>query len=496
MTYFRNFNILPALFLALALAAGSPAPVFADLSSELSDAICNGDLNQVKSILRKGHGVNQRMGKDGRYPLELASYCYGGKPSIADYLIDRGANVNLHDDGYTALMWAIRSVDSVSDSDPMLKVVYRMMSKGAEVKYQDPTTGRTPLMLAASLGDAKLVKQMLAKGADRKPRTKGDWCVSDRQDIQCSASDYARIGGNVEIALELEGQSATAYRKGLHYAAKSGNLAQVKALIKNKADVNETEKLSGFTALYYATIKNQPEIVKALVQADANMNPVDFAGTTPLRQAVVYYKKDIARLLIDNGAKANHAQTQGCGGGMSEFGWAIEYGQHDLAKYMIEKGAIDPRNPGRAFQELYGKREEDVAFAQLLLEKGARPTQDDIDWLNKVAAANDWIGKLGYNGKIVAMLEEAMRNPAPETEIADNETDTNPDDMITLEDLPPIPQELFERRIRSAAPVVSTRSLKGRKEQAARRAQLPVEVRNFDAQFRDSTGKLDANPLR
>ncbi|MCR9144099.1 MAG: ankyrin repeat domain-containing protein [bacterium] len=492
-------RVLPALLASALLALLSPQPAVADSGADLTAAICEGDLAAVKRIVARGQGVNQKMGKDGNYPLELASYCYGGKPAIASYLLRRGADVNRHDGDYTTLMWAIRSMDSVSDSDPMRKVVFQMMAKRPKLRYQDPTTGRTPLMLAASAGDTKLVKMMLARKADRKPRTKGDWCVSGNYKIQCSAADHARLGGHVELALSLDGKSPTNYRKTLHYAAKTGDLGRVQALLKQNADPNARETISKFTPLYYATMGDHKNIVRALIQAGAKPDPVDFSGTTPLRQAVVYYKRDMAKLLIDLGAKANNHQTQGCGGGLSEFGWAIEYSQHDLAKYMIEKGALDPRNPGTAFQATYGRSAEDITVARLFLKKGARPTTDDILRLKKVSAANDWIRKAGHNQKIVAMLEKALNEPAPEPEPLDPGDPDNSDDQMAVDEPPEIPEELLIIRMRSfSGPIVQTRSLNSRdaKAKQAARAKLPAAARGFDQKFRDARGKLDANPLR
>lgn len=130
-------------------------------------------------------------------------------------------------------------------------------------------------------------------------------------------------------------------------------------------------------------------------------------------------------------------------------------------------------------------------MAKLFLDKGARPTQGDVDQLKKVAQANDWIRKAGHNQKIVAMLEQALREPAPEP--VDNSED------VAVDDLPPIPEELQTIRIRSfSGPIVQTRSMNSReaKAQKAARSGLPPEARDFDQQFRNARGKLDANPLR
>ncbi len=491
-------KIMPAVAISAALAAALiPAALFADRGAELSEAICDRDLSKVKRILAAGHGVNQRMGENGSYPLELAAYCYGGAPEIADYLIGRGANVNLHNKNhYSPLMWALRSVNTNSDGDPMRKVVKRMIQKGAQADYHDPTHGRTPLMMAASNGDEEIVRTLMRKGATNKPKTKGDWCVSGNYKIQCTASDYARLGGHVELALSIEGKSSAAYKQTLHHAAKTGNVSKLKALIAAGQDVNEQEQLSKYTPLYYAVVNDHADVIRALAAAGADMNAISYSGTTPLREAVVYYKRDIAKLLIDNGAKAGHAQTQGCGGGLTEFGWAIEYGQHDLAKYMIEKGAVSPRNPGMAFQEMYGRSEADIPVAQLLINKGGRPDTNDIDRLKKIAANNDWIRQAGHNAKLVALYEDALNKPAP---VVDNEDSEDVADITDV--MPDIPEDIFQLRIRSAAPAqVKHRSMKAKQEadqqRAKHRASMPDEARSFDARYRGKDGKLSPTPMR
>lgn len=485
----------------------TPAALFADRGAELNEAICDRDLAKVKRILAAGHGVNQRMGADGSYPLELAAYCYGGAPQIAGYLLDRGADVNLHSrTHYSVLMWALRSVDENSDRDPMRVIVKRILAKGADVRYQDPTMGRTALMMAASNGDEEIVRLLMDKGAANNPKTKDDWCISGNHTIQCSASDYARLGGHVELALRIEGKSSAAYQETLHFAAKSGDLAKLRTLLRAGKDPNETEPLSKYTPLYYAVLNDNKAAIRALAEAGADMNPVSYSGTTPLREAVVFYKRDVAKLLIDLGAKAGHAQTQGCGGGLTEFGWAIEYGQHDLAKYMVEGGAIDPQNPGLVFQEMYGRSEGDIPVARLLIEKGARPDLNDITRLKQVAANNDWIREAGHNAKLVALYEDAMRRPAPvvsnEEDGEDESGDDEGDDINEIEVvMPEIPEGMLQLRLRSAPPPqVKHRSMQARQAAEERRVEhrnsLPEDARRFDARFRSRDGKLSPDPLR
>ena len=198
----RSEPVRACLLILGALLFVSPSLQAKPSGSQMQEAICNGDLNQVKSLIAKGFGVSDPLdpdqGANSIYPLTLASYCYGGKPEIAAYLISRGADVNKHSrNSYSNLMWALRSVRK--EDDAMHKVAWDMIRKGANANWIDSTTGRTPLMGAAGNGDLKMVQELIRRGASKTPRTKGDWCISD-SDVKCNAADHARMGGHVEVA--------------------------------------------------------------------------------------------------------------------------------------------------------------------------------------------------------------------------------------------------------------------------------------------------------
>lgn len=370
------------------------------------DAICARDVSRVKSLVNRAN-VNRVVGSV--YPLELASYCYGGAPAVANYLLDIGADVNLHKDGYSALMWALRAYEGQREFRP---VIIRMIDKGADLTIVDPDTGRTPLMGAASSGDAELVRMMLAKGVDRSLRTKGDWCISG-QTTQCTAADQARLAGHVELALEIEGKDASAYRTGLVTAIKSGDLKVVRERLASGADVNQREELSLLAPLHYAVRTENAEMVRILLAAGANPNTQSFAGISPLRDAVTSREAPIAFILIDAGARANNEQLQGCGGGLTEYGWSIEYSLPEISRYMIERGAIDPKNPGKVFAETYGRNKTDIQMARLLISKGARPSPGDIATLKSVRDNNAFLQK--DIEPIIAYLEPYAANGSDTT---------------------------------------------------------------------------------
>ena len=68
----------------------------------------------------------------------------------------------------------------------------------------------------------------------------------------------------------------------LFEAAKSGKVADIKAAIKNGADVNARDE-DGSTALMYAVVLNtNPDVIKALIAAGADINAKDEEGRTAL----------------------------------------------------------------------------------------------------------------------------------------------------------------------------------------------------------------------
>lgn len=436
----RFFRRALAGGLTLLAFLGAPIGLAAE-NDALHDAICDRNLNRVKALLQNGRLANQPM-TGGGYPLELASYCYGGAPEIANYLLDVGADPNRFKEyDYSTLMWAMRSMDSAEPSDAFRKIVLRMIEKGARANFQAPITGRTPLHLAAGHGDLELVQLLLRKGADRNAEAKEGWDPG-------TPADYARLGGHVEVSLVLEGKDPAPYRRTLHYAAKTGNVAALRELIAAGADVNEAEERSRLTPLHYAATNNQLEALRLLLAARAEPSPVNYAGITPLREAVVKGRTEMARLLIDSGARAGNEQTQGCGGGLTEFAWAVSYQQYDLAKYMVEKNAIDVKT-GNVFAEMWGHYQPEIEFARFLISKGALPAQDRIAKLKGME-------QTALRRQLITIYEAALRNPNP----------ANPD-------LPPLPQSFTIRALPYSA-----------------------EDRAYDQQFRTRRHRMDVEGVR
>jgi ankyrin repeat protein len=92
-------------------------------------------------------------------------------------------------------------------------------------------------------------------------------------------------------------------------AARAGDTARIADLVKGGADVNERGGVNDWTALMHAVHENQPEAVRALIDAGADVNATAGARgrTTALRLAETEGHREIAAVLRAHGAQ--HAPT-------------------------------------------------------------------------------------------------------------------------------------------------------------------------------------------
>ena len=159
-------------------------------------------------------------------------------------------------------------------------------------------------------------------------------------------------------------------RPVLGWAAQSGNVEVVEALIKGGANPNIADEGIGHTPLMRAIDTQFIEIVRALLKAKADPNAVNSQGESCLIMAVKSRKPEIVQALIDGGANVNFVTKDGdspalaaAQDGMPEsleiikllgkaksnlnvsniiytpLVYAIEQGNKDLVKTLLDAGA-------------------------------------------------------------------------------------------------------------------------------------------------------------
>jgi len=89
---------------------------------------------------------------------------------------------------------------------------------------------------------------------------------------------------------------------GIHDAIISGNFAVLQQHIEAKSDINLVEPMGGSTPLMTAITFHKPKMVKALIDANADLSIKNNDGGTALHNAAFFGKVEMVQQLLDAGA--------------------------------------------------------------------------------------------------------------------------------------------------------------------------------------------------
>ena len=222
--------------------------------------------------------------------------------------------------------------------------------------------------------------------------------------------------------------TAAAEMPALITAARNADLAAVRALIQEKADVNVTEG-DGATALHWASYRDQVEMADLLIRSGAKVNAANDLGATPLWLAAQNGSAAMTRRLLQAGADPNKPLAAGetplmvaartgnaevvdllaakgadlnarATRGQTALMWAVAQKHPDVAKVLIARGAdlharsevwsevmavfphgiLEYNRPiphGGDTALLFAARVGDLASAKLLVAAGANVNDED-----------------------------------------------------------------------------------------------------------------------
>ena len=98
----------------------------------------------------------------------------------------------------------------------------------------------------------------------------------------------------------------------IHVAARDGNLAKVKALLReDPALVSSREEEYGATPLHMAAFTGHTDVAELLLAGKADVNARNAEGSTPLHAAAFNGRKEVAELLLANEASVNARNNAG-----------------------------------------------------------------------------------------------------------------------------------------------------------------------------------------
>ena len=118
-------------------------------------------------------------------------------------------------------------------------------------------------------------------------------------------------------------------------AAEDGNIKAIKQHLAAGADVDAKGGWFGGTPLHYAAHAGHKEIAELLIANGADINAKDMNGMTPLHRATYLGYKEIAELLIAKGADVNVKDDNG----KTPLDESIIYNQPEIADILRKDGA-------------------------------------------------------------------------------------------------------------------------------------------------------------
>jgi ankyrin repeat protein len=414
-------NLLTVFSLAAFCVIVASVPVLTQTrQGSLASLIQKGDRKAAIEKIRAGVDVNEAQ-PDGTRPIHWAVYRvdyelldlliakkakadvtneFGDTPlaeavKVADArmvktLLDAGAGVegtNL--DGESALMLAIKTGE--------LPIVQMLINAGANVNTVEKEHSQTPLMYAAAAkkNAGAMVKLLLSKGADVKPRSLSyDWPSHISAEVRVQ---YHPFGGLTALL----------------YAARDGCYDCVEALIAQGADVNVPTTEEGVTPLMIALDNDNNDVAKLLLDHGANPGLWDWYGRTALYIAVDrkdggssgggirvsidpshsarYTNKDIIKFLLDANVDPNpelrmHRPTRG--GFTGRFS--------------------DPLLDTGATPLLRATIANDMETVRALLDKGASPNINAMGVTPFLVAAGVGGGQRGAGGAAAVTLMDLL----------------------------------------------------------------------------------------
>ena len=264
-----------------------------------------------------------------------------------------------------------RLVEAARNQDQ--KAVRALLIQKVDVNARS-SDGSTALLWLAHWNDLDTANLLLAAGAD----------ANAVNDFRMTPLSEACTNGNsvlVRLLLKSGANPNTPIATGeapLMTCAKSGSVDAVRMLIEYGAAVNAKEPAQGQTALMWAAAERHPDVVKAFIDAHADLTATTKQGFTAIHFSARVGDLESVRLLLAAGVDVNiltHtaegttnrvssflgiAKSQGALG-YTPLLVAVVRGQVDLALWLLDHGA-DPNNIASGFTPLHWASSEWESF--------------------------------------------------------------------------------------------------------------------------------------
>ncbi len=290
-------------------------------ADQIHEAVEKGNLEEVKALIKQNPDLVKAVNEAGRTPLHLA--CRGTHMDVVDFLLEKGAVVDLRDHGgHSPLHHA-----AMSDRD---KAAAALLKKGANVELRDDYS-RTPLLLCArERGGPKTTAVLLKAGAD----------VNAKDKFQSSSLELAAWRGKKEVVdllldAKAEIDPMAGSTRSLLFQATSAGLTRLFFEIVDRGVDPAFTLSSGGSLLHPAAAGGAVGILEILHSKSLDMNQKDNYGWTPIHYAARDGREDAVMWLMKQGAGIDIRTVMG----QSPYNVAVERKFEKVRDLLASKGA-------------------------------------------------------------------------------------------------------------------------------------------------------------
>ena len=319
----------------------------------LLKAACMGHSEVVKVFLDAGADINQEV--RGCTALYLA--IKNDHPEVVKTLLKAGAAPNAP--GPDSLLILAAQESSAKVIKILLEYYVDMNpSSGAPVNVPSPEHGFTPLTIAASAGYTDVVDKLLEYGAN----------VDMPVVVGTRAMEACIAGGTIKDYPE---QWRRAGVTALMQAANEGNIDIVRKLLEHNANVNKTTMLDSGTAIMFSAMNGHLEVTRELVEHGAKVNAESDGGETALMLAARGGHTEVVEYLLTHGAHVHHKRKSDH---VSALIMAATVPNPDVPGVLLKYGAdVNDAADGNVTALVMAARGGHYDNVRVLLESGARP---------------------------------------------------------------------------------------------------------------------------
>ncbi len=304
---------------------------------DINTAASIGELERVRELLDQDPSLANRVSEYVTYYIgsgaPLKNAAARGHIEIVKLLLDRGADVNLPEEGIAPHGHSLYS----AVYNGHYEIAKLLLEKGA---YPNPPveSSADALSIAKMNKDDKMAELLCSYGAARSIDI-----LSYYGDVETAAAIFA-------VKPELADDP-----HALSQAAGNGNEAFVRLMLHHQPEL--AKRVSG-------TAKTR-ELSEFLFERGANPNNAKWLGITALHQFAKKGDVANAELFIEHGADLHARDEDICS---TPLGWAARFGKVEMVEFLLERGANPdlPDDPSWATPLAWAKRRGHDKIVELL----------------------------------------------------------------------------------------------------------------------------------